>query len=68
MITNQDINQEDIDDYLHYMDRKVMWSDQRKKGDDDLSNGAYIKPIHTFSSYNYLIKRNLFMLNEGNIY
>ncbi len=68
MITNQDINQEDIDDYLHYMDRKLMWGDQRKKGDDDLANGAYIKPIHTFSSYNYLIKRNLFMLNEGNIY
>jgi hypothetical protein len=42
-----------------------MWGDQRKKGDDDLSNGAYIKPIHTFSSYNYVIRRNLVMLNEG---
>ena len=42
-----------------------MWSEQRKNGDDQMTNGANIKPVYTFSSYNYWIKRNLIMINDG---
>jgi hypothetical protein len=42
-----------------------MWTDLRKTEDDNITNGAAIKPIYTLSSYHYWIKRNFHLFNNG---
>lgn len=61
MITTNTIELSEIeaDDFLRHMDLKIMWKDQSKSNDENLSHGATITPLRTISTSHYWIKRNL---------
>jgi len=69
MITNfnqqLELDESEKEDFLKYMNRKIMYKNESDKIDSNLSNGAYIKPLHTFSSSHLWMKRNILVSSDS---
>jgi hypothetical protein len=68
MITTNtiELSEPETDDFLRHMDLKIMWKDQSKSNDENLSHGATITPLRTISTSHYWIKRNLIPIIDTN--
>ena len=48
-----------------FKDKKTVWKDNIKKDENSMANGGYISPLYTITSYQYWIRRNLIVMNNG---
>jgi hypothetical protein len=62
-----DLTNQEIDDYLKFCDRRIMWKDHTKKSDENLLNGAIVRPLKTLTTSHYWIKRNMVSIPQSNL-